>query len=108
MLDAKRRIGMSSVEQFGADVRVVDRLIVATLDNSDEYRRAIFAIEQQLCSLQAQLAARTQSIEQMQRHVRSLGAEPAVARSSLASAFATVLNARVIYRKDAEGSDTLA
>ncbi|HTE41606.1 MAG TPA: DUF2383 domain-containing protein [Steroidobacteraceae bacterium] len=81
------------------EVRLLNSLIVSTLDNVDEYRRAVFLAEQQLAALQRRIFVRTHAVERMQRHVRALGAQPAANRSCLASAFASLLSERLLIRE---------
>jgi hypothetical protein len=63
------------------------------LDNLDEYRRAIFGLEELLDTLQCWLYNRVQALEQLQNHVRELGAQPRTTRSVLGAAFAAMLTA---------------
>jgi uncharacterized protein (TIGR02284 family) len=78
------------------DVRVLNGLIVSILDNVDEYRRAIFTIEQRLNTLQRRVYSRMVAVERLQRQVRGLGGQPASERSQLAAAFATILSNRAL------------
>jgi len=74
-----------------SDTHTVNGLIVGLLDNIDEHRRAIFAVEQRLNRMQRQLYVRVQAVEQLQAYVRALGAQPATMRSTLGAAFAARL-----------------
>jgi uncharacterized protein (TIGR02284 family) len=80
------------------EVRLLNELIVSTLDNIDEYRRAVFMAEQQLATLQRRVFVQTHAVERMQRHVRALGAQPESHRSPLASAFASLLSRHFLSR----------
>jgi len=82
------------------EISALNKLVVAVLDNADEYRRAIFGVEQLLDSLQHGLYNRVQAAEQLQSRVRALGAEPATSLSSLAAVFAARLNIQGTFAKD--------
>jgi hypothetical protein len=92
--------GQTDIPALNHDVAALNQLVVAVLDNADEYRRAIFAIEQLLDSLQHGLYNRAQAAEQIQCQVRALGALPATTPSSLAAAFAARLTMRLPFAKD--------
>jgi len=83
-------------EHSAYDIRVLNGLIVSILDNVDEYRRAVFSIEQRLNLLQKRVYSRMLAVERLQRQVRSLGGVPATERSQLAAAFATILSNRAL------------
>jgi hypothetical protein len=82
------------------EISALNKLVVAVLDNADEYRRAIFGVEQLLDSLQHGLYNRVQAAEQLQARVRALGAEPATSLSTLAAVFAARLNIQGTFAKD--------
>ena len=84
----------ANAENSAAEVRALNGLIVGILDNIDDFRRAIFAIEQHAAILQRRLHSRLQAVEQLQCRVRAIGGEPATTRSTLATAFARLLAAR--------------
>jgi uncharacterized protein (TIGR02284 family) len=80
-------------------VRALNDLIVATLDNAAEYRRAAFAVEHQLADLRHRAYESTRAVERLQREVRALGGEPANACSTLGAAVATLLsNTRLLIK----------
>ena len=83
-------------EHSAYDIRVLNGLIVSVLDNVDEYRRAIFSIEQRLNTLQRRVYSRMLAVERLQRVVRGLGGVPATERSKLAVAFAAILSNRAL------------
>jgi uncharacterized protein (TIGR02284 family) len=83
-----------------SEIASLNKVVVAVLDNADEYRRAIFAVEQMLNSLQQGLYNRVQAAEHLQSRVRALGAQPATSLSSLAAVFAARLSTRGTLAKD--------
>ncbi len=82
------------------EARALNGLIVSVLDNVDECRRAVFALEQHAATLQRRLYKRAQAVEQLQTRVRELGAEPATTHSILAAAFATLLTLREPFTRN--------
>jgi uncharacterized protein (TIGR02284 family) len=84
------------------EIKAINGLIVSVLDNVDEYRRAIFALEQRLDTLQRGVYNRVQLVEQLQARVRTLGGQPATTRSTLAAALGTLLAVRTPFVKDHE------
>jgi uncharacterized protein (TIGR02284 family) len=84
----------------GDEVRALNGLIVSVLDNVDECRRAVFALEQQVAALQHRLHNRMQAVEQLQARVRELGGEPAATHSVLAAALANLLTVHQPYTRN--------
>jgi uncharacterized protein (TIGR02284 family) len=82
------------------EVRALNGLIVSVLDNVDECRRAVFALEQHVATLQRRLYSRMQAVEQLQSRVREMGAEPANTHSTLAEAFAMLLAIREPFTRN--------
>lgn len=89
-------------DETACEIRTLNGLIVGTLDNIDEYRRAIFALEQRLDTFQRGVYNRMQAVEHLQSRVRALGGQPATTRSTLAAAFAALLAVRHPFVKDHE------
>ncbi|MBC7982669.1 MAG: PA2169 family four-helix-bundle protein [Candidatus Obscuribacterales bacterium] len=92
----------NSHNQVEYELRVLNQLIVSTLDNVDEYRRAVAMVEGQLNTLRRRVLDRTHAVERLQRQVRTLGGQPATSRSTLAAAFASLLSMRHRFLKDDE------
>jgi hypothetical protein len=74
------------------EVHLINSIVESLLDNADEYRRAIFGLEQLLDTLQCRLYNRVHAIEQLQSHVASFGSKPVTTRSKLGAAFASLLS----------------
>jgi hypothetical protein len=81
------------------EAHLINSIIESLLDNADEYRRAIFGLEQLLDTLQCRLYNRVHALEQLQAHVASLGSKPVTTRSTLGAAFASLLASAQLFSR---------
>jgi len=102
--DGSQAIGTSNVDSqlinATHEAQLINSVIESLLDNADEYRRAVFGLEQLLDTLQGRLYARMQALEQLQAHVSSLGVKPVTTRSALGAAFASLLSAPQLFSRN--------
>jgi len=82
------------------EARLINGIVESLLDNADEYRRAIFGLEQLLDTMQCRLYNRVQALEQLQAHVTSLGSKPVTTRSALGAAFASLLSSSHLFSRN--------